>query len=636
MLKLSGRVSLASVLVLLGTSPLLAQGSFILGADDWTDWGSVVVGSGPWSNVTVNETEANDDHLAANAVAVGDDYAGSIDAAGADYDYASFTVPAGGGIVAETVDVGGLDDTTLTLYDTDGVTELVFDDDGGHGLYSLLLYTFTNAGTYFLKVGSYGTKTGAYSMQLRMLATVPDGSWVYIQKALEAVAPGVTRAGHDGSVAVLGAADSFAVEYDAGAAYHYCVPAAAANSNLSGTVTFHEGAAAMATFFSDLGLGTVNPQIIVLSGSGSSNDMDPAEAAELTANASAIAGYINSGGGLIAHGDDNFATSMVYDWLPTFIPGASVTLAANSPTLTNEGQFNLPAMDDADHYDDADGYFENHGLDVYMTAPGDPVGQPGTGNTVNELEGNDDYTTANAMVLGDDAAGDISVSTDVDYFSFSANAGDVVRFETVGGGAGGTLGDTTLALYDTDGVTELAYDDDGGAGYLSLIDYTFSAAGTYFIMADNFISGTGTYILETRFTVPGPDQEVIIGRLPSAWNWLGNALAGVNEEPLAIPTGTLAGSTPWSLSLTGAAPNTTAFLVFGLSTVNAPFRGGILVPWTQFIFALPTNGSGELGVGGTMVPTPPSGTTFYIQYWIIDAAGPAGFSASNALSGTTP
>ncbi len=59
-----------------------------------------------------------------------------------------------------------------------------------------------------------------------------DG-WLYIQRALENIAPAVTIA-NDGSVAVLGSADSMATTNDAGAAYHFAVPLAAATTPLSG------------------------------------------------------------------------------------------------------------------------------------------------------------------------------------------------------------------------------------------------------------------------------------------------------------------------------------------------------------------------------------------------------------------
>ncbi|MFH0944985.1 MAG: PPC domain-containing protein [Planctomycetota bacterium] len=636
MLKMLGRMSLASTLLLLGSGPVQAQGSLVLGMDDWTETGTLATTPGPWSGVTVNEAEPNDNHLNANAISVGDDYVGSIDSFGADFDTTAFTVAATDTMLAVTVPgAGTLTDTNLSLYDTDGTTLLAYNDDF-NGLYSQISYTFSTAGTYYVAVGSYLATEGTYVMEMRTDGgnLRPAGGWAYIQHCLEAIAGGVTRPLHDGSVAVLGSADSSATSFDAGAAYHHCVPFAAANSSLSGMVNFYEGAAAINTFFADLGLGTVNPQIIVIAGSGAANDLDFLEGAALTANAAAISAYLNSGGGLISHGDGYYdTTTLGYAWLPLVFPGAGVVQEYNSPTLSNEGKFHLPGMDDADGYTSAEGYFTGLSLDTYFTAPGSPIPGPWSGVTVTEVEVNDDYTTANAMAIGDDAAGSIDLSgADYDWFSFTASAGTHVSLATVDVAG---LTDTTLELYDTDGVTSLVYNDDGGPGFYSLIDYTFTAPGTYYIAVGSFGSNTGAYSLQARTATDNPGSPVIAGSLPSAWTWLGNDLGGINGKPLAIPTGTLLPASPWTLSLTNAAPSSTAFLVVGLATVYSNLKGGVLVPRNDVFVALPTNASGELSFGGTL-GAPPSGASFYVQYWIRDLAGPYGYSASNGFAGTIP
>ena len=633
MFNISGRIFSISVAVLVGTSSLFAQGSFILGIDDATKRGSVAYSVGPFSGVTISESEPNSDFGTADTMAVGDDFAGEIRTF-SDVDYVAFTVAAGDSIQAETVDTGGIVNTELYLYDTDGITQLDYDDNDGSGYFSLISYTFGGAGTYYLAVHPGGSFTGTYSLEVR--TTTYDAlspAWRYIRQVTEAVAPGVTRAGADGSVAVLGAADSTAKSDDAGAAYHFCVPLAAANCSLSGTVTFHDTAAAMQTFFNDLGTGAVNPSIIVFPGSFTSNDLDAAESAVLVTNATAIGAYLSSGGGLIAHGESSSSTVGCYDWLPSVFSGAAVTQHAfASFSLTNEGQFLLPAMDD-NFYITGGGYFTGHGLDVYMTGGFDITTGPWSGVTVAEIEANDDYTTANSMAIGDDATGSIDAAgTDEDYLSFTAGAGDFTRLETVP--VGGV--DTTLTLYDIDGTTVLEFDDDGALPTgMSKIDYTLPAAGTYYVAVGSFFVYTGAWSLQTRTLSRGPDHEAIIGSLPSAWNWLGNDLAGVAGEPLAIPTGTLQAGSPCTLSLTDAAPNSTAFLVVGFSTIYANIKGGVLVPAAHAVIPLPTNASGELSFG-TNLGAPPSGANFYIQYWILDAAGPCGFSASNAFSGTIP
>ena len=169
---------------------------------------------------------------------------------------------------------------------------------------------------------------------------------------------------------------------------------------------------------------------------------------------------------------------------------------------------------------------------------------------------------------------------------------------------------------------------------LSLLHHTFVSAGTYFVAVGSYSTNQGDYQLEVRPTSPGMDESVVIGSLVSSWEWLGEALSGVNGEPLAVPTGTLTAGSGWTLSLSGAAPSSTAMLVLSLTTHDIPFKGGVLVPSPTWIFPLPTNGAGGLSFGGVL-GSPPPGVTFYAQYWIVDAAGPAGYSASNAFSGTT-
>jgi hypothetical protein len=78
------------------------------------------------------------------------------------------------------------------------------------------------------------------SVDLSTSTPILEDGWIYIARSLENIALQVTRAGNDGSVAVLGSEDSVADHNNAGAAYHFAVPEAGANTaSLSGTVTFH-------------------------------------------------------------------------------------------------------------------------------------------------------------------------------------------------------------------------------------------------------------------------------------------------------------------------------------------------------------------------------------------------------------
>lgn len=85
-----------------------------------------------------------------------------------DCDFFKFYVFAGRTYTFET-DVRSLHDSTLSLYDSDGLTELAFNDDAGVGgtLGSRLVYTPTSSGIRYLKVGSYlHQSSGTYRLNL--------------------------------------------------------------------------------------------------------------------------------------------------------------------------------------------------------------------------------------------------------------------------------------------------------------------------------------------------------------------------------------------------------------------------------------------------------------------------------------
>lgn len=165
-----------------------------------------------------------------------------------------------------------------------------------------------------------------------------QNGWLYLQRALENVSPKVVRPGADMSVAALGSTASTATSGNAGAA----IGRAAAKAGL--TVTYYDGAAAINGFFSALNASppTTSPRIIWIAGTGASNDLDSSEAAALTANATSIADFVNSGGGLVSHGVE-------YGWLFALLPGLTTVNSGSSNDLylTPEGIAAFPGVTNA-------------------------------------------------------------------------------------------------------------------------------------------------------------------------------------------------------------------------------------------------------------------------------------------------
>ena len=116
---------------------------------------------------------------------------------------------------------------------------------------------------------------------------------------------------------------------------------------------------------------------------------------------------------------------------------------------------------------------------------------------------------------------------------------------------------------------------------------------------------------------------------------LGHQLEG-KSWPIQVATGSFAAGSPFSFSLAGAVPNGGAFHVVGISQLDAPFKGGTMVPAPLLINGpFPVNAQGELLLAGTWAGAP-TGVNIVLQFWLADAQGPKGFAASSGVQLTMP
>jgi hypothetical protein len=126
-------------------------------------------------------------------------------------------------------------------------------------------------------------------------------------------------------------------------------------------------------------------------------------------------------------------------------------------------------------------------------------------------------TFTGSAFIGDGLFG--TTSGDYDYFRFSADAGDNISIETFATTNLDILGvDTVVGLYDSSG-TLLAFDDDGGSGVYSDLDFTVGVTGEYYAVVRGFgfgfasvpftpgtgggVGTTGFYGLEIEITDGG-------------------------------------------------------------------------------------------------------------------------------------
>lgn len=131
---------------------------------------------------------------------------------------------------------------------------------------------------------------------------------------------------------------------------------------------------------------------------------------------------------------------------------------------------------------------------------------------------------------------------------------------------------------------------------------------------------------------------VVVGDVGAdVWEDLGLGLAGTGGVPAVLSgTGSLSANSLNQVDLSGAPASGTAHLVLGLSRIDAFFKGGTLVPAVDVsVLGLPVNGSGDLSLPFVWPLGIPGGVDFFLQCWMPDLGGPAGFAASNGLRGRT-
>ena len=116
--------------------------------------------------------------------------------------------------------------------------------------------------------------------------------------------------------------------------------------------------------------------------------------------------------------------------------------------------------------------------------------------------------SADAVTLGDTATGEVNPAGEVDYFVFSVTGGTSLDIDVDASQFGSPL-DPTLELFNTDGLTSLAFNDDFD-GLDSRIIFTIDTTGDYFIAIRAFAGGGGpgqTYTINFN-TVPPPPPRV--------------------------------------------------------------------------------------------------------------------------------
>lgn len=153
--------------------------------------------------------------------------------------------------------------------------------------------------------------------------------------------------------------------------------------------------------------------------------------------------------------------------------------------------------------------------------------------TVPEAEPNNTPTTANQIACGDIIRPGSLVTADIDFYVFSATAGQLLTLGTDTNG--GVDVDTYIYLVDNTGTTALAQnDDDGPLAYSLISSFPAPYTGIYFLVVEGYSTADiGDYSAFVSCASPPPPSDCGIA------NYKGDVQ--VLTAPLPIPDNNLAG-----------------------------------------------------------------------------------------------
>ncbi|MCF6219724.1 MAG: pre-peptidase C-terminal domain-containing protein, partial [Robiginitomaculum sp.] len=122
-----------------------------------------------------------------------------------------------------------------------------------------------------------------------------------------------------------------------------------------------------------------------------------------------------------------------------------------------------------------------------------------------------DLSTTAVLTVGGSVSDTLEVSADQDWFAITLVAGQRYSFALDGSGAS-PLSDPLVRILDNTGL-ELQTNDDGGTGLNSLLTYTATYSGTYYISAQAYNDGTnptstGDYTLTSAELPPLAERDI--------------------------------------------------------------------------------------------------------------------------------
>ncbi|WP_292995946.1 pre-peptidase C-terminal domain-containing protein [Nitrosomonas sp.] len=585
------------------------SGTYYLGANG---------NSASTGNYIVSADLVPDDYLASTSttgvVTIGGSTTGTIEING-DQDWFEVALVAGQtyGFRLNSAGLSGLGDPQLSLYDSFG-SLLTSNNDGDDGLNSLIAYTPSKSGTYYLGAGDHLTNTGDYTVAAALLAS--DDYPASIATSGVVTIGGSTT----GTIESSSDQDWFQVSLAAGQTYEFRLNSSSVSGLGDPQLSLFDGSGSLLTSNND-GDDGLNSRIVYTPSKGGTyylgagdhltNTGDYTVAAALLASDDYPASIATSG--VVTIGGSTTGTiesSGDQDWFQVSLTaGQTYDFRLNSAGLSGLGDPQLSLFDGSgslltSNNDGDDGlnsrivYTPSKGGTYYLGA-GDHLTSTGDYTVAAALLASDDYpasiATSGVVTVGGSTTGTIESSNDQDWFQVSLAAGQTYEFRLNSAGLSG-LGDPQLSLFDGSG-SLLTSNNDGDDGLNSRIIYTPSKSGTYYLGAGDHLTNTGDYTIAA-------------------------ALLASDDYPASIATSgvvTVGGSTTGTIESSSDQDWFQVSLVAGQTyefRLNSAGLSGLGDPQLSLFDGsgslLTSNNDGDDGLNSHIVYTPSKSGTYYL------------------------
>lgn len=516
----------------------LPAGTYFVGVGEFGDDGTVNYALSIDCETSAQpEIEPNDSSAQANALGCGSKISAIIDPVG-ETDWFRVDVPSFASVTVQTLDCAG--DTTLFLRDAGG-SAIEFDDDDGAALCSLISRDLF-AGTYYLEIHEFGDN-GTVTYVVSAVCTPIPPDEVEPNDSPATANPIACGESKHGAIAWSGDVDfwTFSLATDS----TVDVMTECDGDSILGLfdsggsqIAFDDdsGPGLCSRLVSTLAAGTYALGIGEYSHGGTFEYSISIDCFETVACGQTVSGSIASFGEV-----DRYALSLAAGALVTFdvacdgdgeltvmdSTGARLGFSDDAVGLCPRLRLNLPAgaysvLINERLNDDTMNYSLVVTCEPPLPLESEPNGEPGT---------------ADAIACGGAVSGTVSPVADLDFWTFSLATLSQVVVET------DCTGDTTLTLFDST-LTQIGFDDDGGAGLCSRLT-TMLDSGTYYVVVGDFLNdGTLAYILELDCEVVTTYDEVEPNDDPASANPIacGEGLTGSIDLATDVDY--------WSISIT--------------------------------------------------------------------------------------